>query len=128
MFRGKIGMHQINDFPNDGDLLIHTTNLRKNRIHNPTYSVKTKYSIFNGPGLLFPRVGQTNREKICLIRSTEKFALSDCVFGISTKNNEDADLLFKELMLNWNDFSKLYKGTGAKYTTKNKLVDYFCAE
>jgi hypothetical protein len=50
--------------------------------------------------------------------------LSDCVLGIKTKTLKDAKAVKSCLIENWNDMNDLYKGTGARYITIERLSDF----
>ena len=82
-------------------------------------------SRIEGPALLIHRVGQPSVKKICIIPPKKVYALSDCVIGIKTKTIDDCVLLNRIIIDNWSDFSNLYKGTGAKYVTIERLNYFF---
>jgi hypothetical protein len=119
--RGSIGMHNIQVCKNHSVSLVHSTNMRKNKIVGLEYRVENTISYIEGPALLIHRVGQPSIKKICVISSNEAYALSDCVIGIKTKTMKDCQRLKKTIIDRWNDFSNLYKGTGAKYITVERL-------
>ncbi|GHU55676.1 hypothetical protein FACS189442_3540 [Spirochaetia bacterium] len=123
--RGNIGMHDI--IKSNGSLvpLIHTTNIKNNEIVDIKYNVENSISNIKGPALLIPRVGQPNIKKICTIASKKEYAISDCIIGIKTDNMASCNLLKKIVVDNWSDFSDLYKGTGAKYITIERLKYFF---
>lgn len=121
LFRGKISMNTLNGSCPEGDLLIHSTNLRINSLVNLGYKTKSNLSKIVGPAVLVPRVGLPNPQKVCMIKSGESFVLSDCVIGIKTNSNQDAKKLMELILSNWDRFKDLYKGTGAKYTTLERL-------
>lgn len=124
IFRGKIGMHTLNGAIDTGTYLVHSTNIRENSLINLNYKTKSNISELAGPAVLLPRVGLPNPQKICTIHSKEKYVLSDCILAIKTKSYEQANQIKKDLLNNWNDFSNLYKGTGAKYVTIERLKIY----
>jgi methylase of polypeptide subunit release factors len=119
--RGGIGMHNIQTCKGHSVSLIHSTNMRDNKIVGLEYKVKNTISYITGPALLIHRVGQPNIKKICIISSKETYALSDCVIGIKAGTIKDCLCIKKIITDNWNDFSNLYKGTGAKYITIERL-------
>lgn len=124
VFRGKISMHTLNGAIKDGMHLVHSTNIRNNSLVNLNYKTKSKISEIKGPAVLLPRVGLPNPQKICTISKEEMYVLSDCILAIKTKSYEQANQIKSELLNNWNDFSNLYKGTGAKYITLERLKLY----
>jgi tRNA1(Val) A37 N6-methylase TrmN6 len=123
-FRGKISMHTLNGNSKQGDLLVHSTNIRNNQLENLVFKSNMKISKITGPAVLLPRVGLPNSQKICIIKQKETYALSDCVIGIKTISNNDAIELKNLLIKNWKNLSSLYKGTGAKYITIERLEEF----
>ncbi len=121
LFRGKISMNTLNGSYQEGYLLIHSTNLRINSLVNLGYRTKNDLSKIVGPAVLIPRVGLPNPQKICTIAKGESYVLSDCVIGIKTNSIKDAKKLMKLILYDWDKFKELYKGTGAKYTTLERL-------
>jgi tRNA1(Val) A37 N6-methylase TrmN6 len=119
--RGNISMHNI--AKSNGFLipLIHSTNLKNNKIVNLKYNVESHISRIEGPALLIPRVGQPNINKISIISSKKIYAISDCIIGIKTDTMASCRILKKIIVDNWLYFSDLYKGTGAKYITIERL-------
>jgi tRNA1(Val) A37 N6-methylase TrmN6 len=122
--RGNISMHEVHQVKKSALPLIHSTNLRSNNIVDVKYMVNNTRSRIDGPAVLIHRVGQPNISKICMIPSKKAFALSDCVIGIKVNTMNDCKLLNKILLDNWSDFSNLYKGTGAKYITIERLKHF----
>jgi type I restriction-modification system DNA methylase subunit len=119
--RGNVSMHEVREVKKSAISLIHSTNLKNNKIVDIKYRVNKMRSRIEGPALLIHRVGQPNINKICIIPAEKAYALSDCVIGLKTKTIDDCILLKKIIMDNWSDFSNLYKGTGAKYITIERL-------
>lgn len=122
--RGNISMHEIKEVDDPSVYLIHSTNIRDNKIINLEYKVDSVRSIIEGPALLIHRVGQPNEKKMCIINKGEVYALSDCIIGIKTLTLEDCHFLRELILKNWNIFSNLYKGTGAKYITIERLNSF----
>lgn len=126
IIRGTIGMHQLDNMVvKKGLNLVHTTNLLENSITNFKYKVAMRYSYIEGSGVLIPRVGNPNPSKVCVMNTTDIYALSDCVIALKTNSFEEAKLLKKYILDNWDNFKNLYKGTGAKFTTLSRLNSYF---
>ncbi len=123
IFRGKISMNNI---PNgSGDYyFIHTTNLKKNSLVNFNLKVNDNLSKITGPALLIPRVGKPSRDKICFIKENETYILSDCILAVKAPNKEVGESLFNYFFENWHEVESLYNGTGAKYTTVEKLKHF----
>lgn len=122
--RGNISMHKISEVKSSLSL-IHSTNMHNGKIINLKYTVSNERSRIDGPALLIHRVGQPNIDKICIISQGKAYALSDCVIGITTNTINDCYLLKEIITDNWSDFSGLYKGTGAKYITIERLKYFF---
>jgi tRNA1(Val) A37 N6-methylase TrmN6 len=119
--RGSIGMYNIQECNKHPVSLVHSTNIRDNKIVDLEYKVRNTISYIRGPALLIHRVGQPNIKKVCIISSKEAYALSDCVIGIKTETMKDCKKLKEMITDYWNDFKNLYKGTGAKYITIERL-------
>lgn len=118
-------MNEINSSTsNIGRFLIHSTNLRNNRLENLKIKVRINRSVITGPAVLIPRVGKPNVKKICTISRQDDYFLSDCVIAIKTQSHKDSIDLQSDLINNWKDFEWLYKGTGAKYITVEKLENF----
>jgi len=122
--RGKLGMHKIKITKKNVIPLVHSTNIKNNRLENIKYKVKDNLSKIKGPAVLISRVGQPDIRKICIIPPKEEYILSDCIVGVKTKTMGDCEILKKTIIDNWSGFSNLYKGTGAKYITI-KRIKYF---
>lgn len=125
IIRGQLSMNEIIEDPNSSKLLIHTTNLINNQIVNVIYKVKNNYPLIYGPGVVIPRVGNPKASKVCVLKQSDIYVLSDCLILIQTETQLEANELEKYIISNWSSFEKLYKGTGAKYITINRLRYYF---
>ena len=68
----------------------------------------------------YPRI-----DKIVLIKKYEKYAMSDCIIAITAASNNNAKKIYDAIIENWDEFFKLYNGTGAKYTTIDKIKSFF---
>lgn len=124
MFRGNLSMYQIKDYELKGKPLIHSTNLRNNKIEDIKYYINREQSEVNGPAVLIQRVGNPNIKKMCVIAKNESYVLSDCVIALKTKSYKEAIKLLDILVENWDDFKLIYKGTGAKYVTIDRLAKF----
>lgn len=125
IIRGQLSMNEIIEDSTSTKFLIHSTNLKNNQIVDVSFKVKTNNQLIYGPGVVIHRVGNPKPTKICTIKKTEKYVLSDCLIFIKTATLADANEVKKHIILNWNSFEKLYKGTGAKYITLKRLQHYF---
>lgn len=121
--RGQLSMCDVSK-NEDGDLLlIHTTNLCDNKIANLNTKVNT-HSTVCGPAVLIPRVCNPNVGKIVLLEEKRKYAISDCIIALMVDNIIDATQLYDTIKNDWESFRGLYKGTGAKYITLERLKEY----
>lgn len=121
--RGTKNMHYMAQNPG-GEQLIHTTSLQQNTIEEDLH-VSVEVQKVKGPGVLIPRVGAPNYNKICLMPSSKRCAISDCIILLKTKSASESRLLKKMILNDWKNFSSLYKGTGAKYITIERVKKYF---
>lgn len=126
VFRGKFQMHKASSkIIDNGYPLVHTSSLKNNTIDFLNcYKVTNENSIVRGPAILFPRVGNFNQEKICILTAGLEIVISDCIFAVKCKNLAEAECLKEAIYLNWNDFKNNYSGTGAIYSSLDK-IDYF---
>lgn len=123
--RGQVQMHAIKACDN-GLPLIHTTQLRNGEILlNLTYGKVFSRVSVKGPALLFPRVGMITPGKICILEKDEAVTLSDCVLAIETHDIHRTISIRDYALKNWQQFHKLYDGTGAKYITLKKASAFF---
>lgn len=120
-FRGKFSMYQLPNVVDSDTFLIHSTNLKKNRVEGLNRKISYPQSELNGPAVLMQRVGNPNIEKICIITSQEKYVLSDCIIAIKTGSDDECLRLKNILIDNWDKLETYYKGTGAKYITVDRL-------
>lgn len=124
--RGTIGMHEVVFAEGrKGQKMIHTTNMQGNRVTGVKRIGNGKKYCQKGTAVLIPRVCNPNREKICIYEGRRPYVLSDCVIALQTENMEDARTVFDALMVHWDDFREIYNGTGAKYTTMNRVRECF---
>lgn len=126
VFRGKFQMHTASRKMDDnGYPLVHTSSLKNNSIDFLNcYKVTNENSKVRGPAILFPRVGNFNQEKICILTSELEIVISDCIFAVKCKNLAEAECLREAIYLYWDDFKNNYSGTGAVYSSLDK-IEYF---
>lgn len=123
LIRGKLSMFKVNKMDN-GFQLIHTTLMKNNIIIDGNIRTMHSESTVQGPAVLIPRVGNPNSGKICVINEGNTYVLSDCVIGLKTNSINDAKQLMGMIIDDWDNFKKLYKGTGAKYITMERIRHY----
>lgn len=126
VFRGKFQMHTASSkIVENGYPLVHTSSLKNNTVDFLNcYKVKNENSVVRGPAILFPRVGNFNQEKICILTSESEIVISDCIFAVKCKNLAEAECLKEAIYLYWDDFKSNYSGTGAVYSSLDK-INYF---
>ena len=103
---------------------IHTTNMRGGEIVDVCYTKKGVKESVKGYGLLIPRVCNPNVEKL-VVYGGEECILSDCVVMLQTHSMQQAERLRCYLVAHWDEFKKIYVGTGARYVTMERLRKYF---
>jgi tRNA1(Val) A37 N6-methylase TrmN6 len=123
--RGTFSMHELPKEERTNckhKLLIHSTNLRNGIVEIGDLKAN-KGRKFRGPGVLLPRVGLPNINKICIVQNSTSFILSDCVIGLKCKNKRIALFVKKSLQQNWNIIEKCYGGTCSRYITVSSLIN-----
>ena len=124
--RGTIGMHEVKFAEGrKGRKVIHTTNMQRNRVKEVRRIQNGKQYSMTGTAVLIPRVCNPNNGKICIYEGRSQYVLSDCVIALKTENLDDARRVYDALMEHWDDFREVYNGTGAKYTTMERLRAFF---
>lgn len=125
IIRGNIRMQNITYYDShDAIPLIHTTNLQKGKLVNLKCVLPPRLTI-HGYGVVIPRVCNPNQQKIALLDGKKTYALSDCVIVLCTSTMDAAKQIRTHILNNWSTFVNLYKGTGAKYTTLEKVKTLF---
>ncbi|MES2276782.1 MAG: methyltransferase [Bacteroidota bacterium] len=123
VFRGKVSMNLISN-PAGTKFLIHSTNIRNNELVNLSIKLDKKLSEITGPAILMPRVGKPKPSKMCIIYSNETYVLSDCIIAIKFKNIKETKLLYRYILNNWELIEDMFKGTGARYITLDKINQF----
>ncbi|MFV0398873.1 MAG: N-6 DNA methylase [Bacteroidales bacterium] len=122
IFRGNLCVHEAIKFKNDyGRYFIHSTNLRNNTIVYDNLRVDKASSEIIGPAILIHRVGNPDISKVCKLPKGESVILSDCVIAIMTKSQNIVNKMFDAIIRQETVFLSLYKGTGAKYLTIDRV-------
>jgi tRNA1(Val) A37 N6-methylase TrmN6 len=124
IFRGNLSVHEATKYENSQGLkYVHSTSLRNSSIISPTMTIDRPQSVVNGPAILLHRVGKPDITKVCIISKTDSYILSDCVIALLSDNKETIQSLFDTIISKENVFYSLYKGTGAKYITIERLKE-----
>lgn len=80
-----------------------------------------------GSCVLVPRVGAPSREHVVVYSRETAIVLSDCVIGLRVRNKCLAYNLRDHIISHWPSFRGLYRGTGAPYTTVERLSTWIGA-
>lgn len=125
IFRGNLSVNDSIKYESEeGYYFLHTTNLINNKLDNLNKKCLKKGSIITGPAILFPRVGSPSIKKIVKIKANETYIISDCIIGLKVNINS-LNSVYKEILSNWEIVKATYIGTGAKYTTIERLEKIF---
>lgn len=73
--------------------------------------------VIQGHFVLFPRVGLPSRIGLKAVHFKRPVQLSDCVIGVRCLNRNHAEGVAGALESRFDEFSALYRGTGARYVT-----------
>ena len=123
--RGAIRMQGLNiSKSKKAKCLIHTTNMQNGKLVG-VQRVNSSYNTIAGYGVVVPRVCNPNKNKIVLLDNQKEYILSDCVVLLKTSTLEEAKEVKASILDNWSAFEQLYKGTGARYTTVERLKNAF---
>lgn len=124
--RGSIRMQNLQyNNSHDSVSLIHTTNLRNGKLVGLRRILAGSMRMISGCGVIIPRVCNPNPNKVVLFDDDLVYALSDCVVFLKTNTSEEAEMLRNAIIDHWCDFLSVYKGTGAQYTTVERLKNLF---
>lgn len=110
---------------------IHTTALKCLKQNHIDSLVKTNINAHGriiGAAVLLPRVGVPKKELIDINKFDTEVQLSDCLFAIQTDSIITLEIARDRILENWEEFVALYKGTGARYVTKSKLINWFATK
>jgi hypothetical protein len=102
--------------------LVHTTELRHGTVDVGKRVVANYLHTVCGPGVLIPRVGKPNIEKLCLLMQRKPIVLSDCVLFVKCQTNSAARTVLQYLTRRWSALEALYGGTCARYLTLRALA------
>ncbi|NBD08026.1 N-6 DNA methylase [Corallococcus silvisoli] len=78
--------------------------------------------IVMGPAVAFPRIGEIGKGQVVVIPAGLRVQLSDCVMAVRADTASDAARIRKTILSRWDGFAALFKGTGARYVTVDRMV------
>lgn len=126
IFRGNLSVHEAADFENEqGGYYVHSTNLRNNSIVYDNIKVNKVGSEITGPAILIHRVGKPDIAKVCKLPQDKSIVLSDCVIAIMGGTQSTINKIYNAIINQKAEFLSLYKGTGAKYLTLERMRRVF---
>lgn len=105
--------------------LIHTTNIQKGKLVGLKKIEPGMQMKVDGYGVVIPRVCNPNPDKVAQLDGEKTYMLSDCVIVLRTATMEDAKQVRDHILVNWTEFTTIYKGTGAQYTTLARTKSLF---
>ena len=123
VIRGGLPVHEF-ESNRTGLRFVHTVDFLTLRSRPQALERATpiKRGIVSGNLVLLPRVGAPRLEELRPIEVRSPIQLSDCVIALRFASRKDAE---RGARLLWKEFEILvgiYRGTGARYTTVDKLV------
>ena len=125
--RGGIPVHEALCYGR-GKSYIHSTdifNLVVSKSGNRRKKVKSSHrGIVKGWVILLPRVGVPCFDSMVPVFLREDNQLSDCVIALKFKSKRQAILCSEVVQGKWKGFLENYRGTGARYTTVDKLCTW----
>jgi hypothetical protein len=118
--RGWVQMHTVAS--RDGKLvpLVHSKDLTADYVRTGDRMTRSVREL-RGPAVLMPRVGQPDRDNVCILKGNSVIALSDCVIALETKSLHDARQIHSLVRQNWPVLERTYGGTCARYVTLKDL-------
>lgn len=130
LIRGSLPVHlMIAETP--GTPFLHSTHIRRiasgeNLDSLPTTTSQAKGRV-SGWTLLLPRVGLPDKRSFTVINLRQTVQLSDCVIALIFENEISAQVTKRIFLENWTTFHELYKGTGARYVTVSRLLEWLAS-
>ena len=128
--RGSLPVYLMKE-TEEGNPFLHSTGIRKLITGDKISTLKTTSSSSKGKTqgwcILIPRVGLPDKSLIKPINLQHTTQLSDCVIALTTNNESIAKSIEERILIEWDSFFALYKGTGARYITISRLSDWLNA-
>lgn len=112
----KRGVHLVHS--TDLDSLLAGQAIRTNRVR------PIARGLVSGHVILLPRVGVPRPSHLTAIELHEQVQLSDCVVALTFHSREEAYRAERILQSHWMELLGLYRGTGARYITLQRLTSW----
>lgn len=80
--------------------------------------------IVEGTSILLPRVGAPSKKNLRLWALSVPVQLSDCVIALGMPPGSGCSSLLEAMLSSFEDLLALYRGTGARYITVERLVSW----
>lgn len=119
--RGQLRMQHLRAGSSTDRPLIHTSHLRNGVLVGTPNRVKTTARSVAGHQILMPRVGRPSISKVVACTLAEAVVLSDCIIAIGVDSKETHHALKSDLDVAWPALEQTYNGTGAPYTTLDRI-------
>lgn len=124
--RGKMAVHiarVLQDSGRTGIPYIHTTRLHSNFSYSDCWTIEGTATVEKS-GILVPRVGRPSVDKCVYYDGKQPILLSDCVIWLSLGDEQKDRSLLSHIRKNFGEFSRIYGGSCAPYTTLKRLESY----
>lgn len=107
---------------------VHSTDIRKLHLNqfNSNFDLVdiSPSGVAFGWSILIPRVGLPTQSLSKPVFLKTPIRLSDCVIALKFRNKTDAIACHERINNLWPDLLDLYRGTGARYITVNRLQSW----
>ena len=121
LVRGRCQMHVLHKYRSKAGVpLVHSSQLLDGKVDLERPEKILFPQKIRGPAVLFPRVGQVTPGKVSILQSNVEVVLSDCVLGLTCRDERHARTIRQQLLNSWPDFVAQYRGTGAPYITLDR--------
>lgn len=122
--RGGLPVHIMNQ-SRGGVPYVHSTDIRKVVTGGTISCFRQTQDIAEGRiigwSILIPRVGMPKRDLIRAVKIENPVQLSDCVIALEFTAKAAAKQVERRILASWDEFRKIYRGTGARYLTLSRL-------
>lgn len=121
--RGTLQLHRVGVADGQDEIpLVHSTELRVNRLDLTKRQAGGRTRLVCGPAVLLPRVGQPTSSKLVYHPGGAPFAISDCVIALVCETEKEARRLHAALLEAWALIERNYVGSCARYITVRRIA------